>query len=442
MLTFYPSDASYPPQKGPLEPEPVSPNRKRSHKLFLESSLDQIPSPKRNCSGPIAEWLESIPSESCEEESAWPDAILEDPGLNMEYIQDADGYVIPPTPTRSSGAPSNISVSSAGSSRKKLVEDPSYRQVNLGLNNIYLRPPTDPVPEHVAQLLTEIRRSNESPSPSLDQVRQDADLQALEMCASETEVEQYFNKNLFPVPGSSETLRRTDKNPMSKNTVPEIDSRMKLSTPVPDALFGYNRMAFFQHKAHLIMADEFSPNPLNIVFPFLLVEFKGDGPSGNGSLWAATNQCLGGSASCINISERLNRRVGEYNIEGFNTTVFSIAMSGSEARLFVSWKQDNVSYYTQKVDSFALQRAEHYLEFRNYVLNIIDWGLKTRLERIQTLLDQLFEEDRKALSQMAKSRQPPSDDTSNEEGSKKRRDSSSSARRGRPRRVQEPGPAE
>ncbi|PQE14068.1 hypothetical protein CJF30_00006856 [Rutstroemia sp. NJR-2017a BBW] len=255
----------------------------------------------------------------------------------MEYTQDADGYVIPPTPTRSSGAPSNISVSSAGSSRKKLVEDPSYRQVNLGLNNIYLRPPTEPVPEHVAQLLAGIRRDNESSGPSLDQVRQDADLQALEM---------------------------------------------------------------------------------------------------------STNQCLGGSASCINISERLNRRVGEYNIEGLNTTVFSIAMSGSEARLFVSWKQDNVSYYTQKVDSFALQRAEHYLEFRNYVLNIIDWGLKTRLERIQTLLDQLFEEDRKALSQMAKSRQPPSDDTSNEEGSKKRRDSSSSARRGRSKRVQEPGPAE
>jgi hypothetical protein len=358
----------------------------------------------------------------------------------MEYTQDADGYVIPPTPGRSQ-APSNITGSSTGSSRKKLVEDPSYRQVNLGLNNIYLRSPTEPVPEHVAQLLTEIRRGNESPGPSLDQVRQDTDLQALEMCASETEVEQYFNKNLFPVPGSSEALRRTDKNPMSKNTVPEIDSRMKLSTPVPDALFGYNRMVFFQHKAHLVMADEFSPNPLNIVFPFLLIEFKGDGPSGNGSLWAATNQCLGGSASCINISERLNRRVGEYNIEGFNTTVFSIAMSGSEARLFVSWKQDNESYYTQKVDSFALQRAEHYLEFRSYVLNIIDWGLKARLERIQNLLDQLFEEDRKALSHIAKSRQPPSDDTSNE-GSKKRRDSSSSARRGRPRHVQDPGLAE
>ncbi|KAF4637559.1 hypothetical protein G7Y89_g541 [Cudoniella acicularis] len=37
------------------------------------------------------------------------------------------------------------------------------------------------------------------------------------------------------------------------------------------------------------------------------VEFKADGPGGSGSLWVATNQCLGASVSCVNIAERLNR---------------------------------------------------------------------------------------------------------------------------------------
>jgi hypothetical protein len=441
MLTVYASDALYRPQTGLQELEPDSPNRKRSHTLFLESSFDRIPSPKRNCSGPIAQWLESIPSDSWEEESPWPNATLEDPAIDMEYTQDADGYVIPPTPGRSR-APSNISVSSASSSRKRLIEDPDYRAINLRANNIFLRSPTAPIPEYVTLLLDDMRKAHGSPSPSLDQVRQDSDLQALEDCKSEDKVEEYFKATIFPRPHETDLLARISRLPMSKKAVPEVEPRSKLSTPQPDLLFGYNRDILLQHTSQLLeMGTDFVANSLNVVFPFLIIEFKADGPTETGSLWAATNQCLTATASCINIGERLNDRAARYNCGRFDTTVFSIAMNGTEARLFVSWKQDNDSYYTQKVDSFALQRAEHYLEFRNYVLNIIDWGLKTRLERIQNLLDQLFEEDRKALSHMAKSRQPPSDDTSNE-GSKKRRDSSSSARRGRPRHVQDPGLAE
>ena len=47
-------------------------------------------------------------------------------------------------------------------------------------------------------------------------------------------------------------------------------------------------------------------NTQGLVYPFFVIEFKADGPGGSGSMWVATNQCLGGSASCVKIAERLN----------------------------------------------------------------------------------------------------------------------------------------
>jgi hypothetical protein len=79
-----------------------------------------------------------------------------------------------------------------------------------------------------------------------------------------------------------------------------------------------------------------------------------------------------GSASCVNIAERLNRRLRQEKVQFVDSAVFSIAMNGTEARLYVSWKDDKLHYYMQKVNSFFLQDPEHHLRFRKYVRNIID----------------------------------------------------------------------
>ncbi|KAG9234318.1 hypothetical protein BJ875DRAFT_461828 [Amylocarpus encephaloides] len=42
-------------------------------------------------------------------------------------------------------------------------------------------------------------------------------------------------------------------------------------------------------------------------------------------------------------------------------------MNGTEARLYISWKHDELKYYTRKVDSFLLQKPKDYVEFRKYV---------------------------------------------------------------------------
>jgi hypothetical protein len=53
----------------------------------------------------------------------------------------------------------------------------------------------------------------------------------------------------------------------------------------------------------------------------------------------ATNQCLGGSASYVNIAERLNRRLKQCKsdeVRPIDSAALSIAMNGTEARLYIS----------------------------------------------------------------------------------------------------------
>ena len=59
-------------------------------------------------------------------------------------------------------------------------------------------------------------------------------------------------------------------------------------------------------------------------------------------------------------------------VRSIGSAVFSVAMNGTEARLYISWKHDDLDYYMRKVESFLLQKPNDYLEFRKYVRNIID----------------------------------------------------------------------
>ena len=143
----------------------------------------------------------------------------------------------------------------------------------------------------------------------------------------------------------------------------------------------------------------------------------------HGSLWVATNQCLGGSASCVNIAERLNRQLRQCDnqeIKPIDSAAFSIAMNGTEARLYISWKHNELDYYVRKVDSFLLQKDRDYIDFRKHMLNIIDWGKGKRLKQIRDSLDILVEENRKTASQQAKSRPPPTDDSANSKSYKRK----------------------
>ena len=121
--------------------------------------------------------------------------------------------------------------------------------------------------------------------------------------------------------------------------------------------------------------------------------------------------------------QRRLRQCKSDKVQAIDSAAFSISMNGTEARLYISWKHNDLDYYMRKVDSFLLQKPKDFVEFRKYVRNIIDWGKDKRLEEIRKSLDSLLEENRKTASQRAKSRRPPSDDSASS-SSRKRRASS------------------
>ncbi|KAH8759497.1 hypothetical protein F5883DRAFT_648095 [Diaporthe sp. PMI_573] len=422
------------------KPEPRPPKRPAS---FLKGFVDPVHLHSRpeSLHTFVSDWLESVGSDRkkrCRSDShlhrSDDDPVsrqLTRSAPEMGNTRDADGFVVPPTPsstgTRSYCAGTgSVAPSDASSSRRSgrsLVEDPLYRDMNLAANNIYIRPLNEQFPEDIADLVEYVRQDRDSPDPSLDQVRQDDELNALWMGTGEPEVEDYFTGKIFPKPGASDTLKRSDRQPMAKHAVPSSDPSLKVSTPVPDMLYGYNRHAAFprQQSQLISMGTGMVANNQSLIYPFFVIEFKSDGPSGAGSLWVATNQCLGGSTSCVKIAERLNdqlRGCKSDNIKPIDSAAFSIAMSGTEARLHVSWKHNELAYYMANVESFLLQKPADYIEFRKYVRNIIDWGKHKRLNEIRDSLDSLLEEGRKRTSQAAKSRQPPPAGSASSNGKK------------------------
>lgn len=420
------------------QPKPTP--SKRPYASFLEDFVDPVDTGRCPASVHtfVSEWLESA-GEDRERRSRSDSHLHHSDGGPIPRqltksapepndARGAAGFAMPPTPVctgsrsyRDSHAgsvvPSGLTGASRASGRtsaSRLIEGPTYRRSNLAVNNIYLQDSLEQAPEHITDLINHVRNDRGSPGPSPDEVRQDGELRRLRRGAMESEIETYLKDKMFPKPRADDILDRADNLPMLKHTVPSTGARLKVSNPVPDILYGYNYEGAFPQQQAEISSMELDPtaNSQGSLYPFLVIEIKGDGPNSVGSIWAATNQCLGGSAACINIAEDLNRRLTNCEsdeVRPFRSAVFSIAMRGTEARLYISWKHNELAYHTANVGDFLLQDPQHHLEFRKYVLNIFDWGRDERHKEIQNSLDSLQEYSRLGNSEAAKARSPPSD---------------------------------
>ncbi|KAF9762900.1 hypothetical protein IL306_003293 [Fusarium sp. DS 682] len=411
------------------------PKPKLPYASFLETFVDPFqPDPHAASKHSfVLEWLESLGS--VRDTYSRSDSYLlpaDESPIPRRFARSApaigsrlntDGYLVPTTldwtgdrsrADMESESKTGTGTGSSGSSGKGLVSNPIYREVNLAANDIYFRDRDEPVPQIITDIVQLIRRDRDSPGPSPEDVRHDVALGTLLKGTPENQVEKYFHINIFPEPEPRGKLKRLDKSPMAKHTMPNTESGPKLSTPVPDILYGYNRMFAFSglHKQLITMGTEVNANNQfeSMLYPFLVVEFKGDG----GSMWVAENQCLGASAACVNMADSLNRRLRQCKstfLPPIDNAAFSIAMNGYEARIHISWKENELDTYMVTTDVFHLHDPEHYIKFRKYVRNIIDWGRGARLEAIRKSLDSLWEdqeERREAASAAAKARKPPS----------------------------------
>lgn len=346
----------------------------------------------------------------------------------MGTKRDADGFLPPPTPESDEcnfilGSPSVMTSSSPSSGSDTLaVESPHYRTHNLVMNQIFFQKPTSPLPRKARTLLQTIRAPRESPGLSFEAVDKAIELLfELEQGCKEDGVRNFMTRVIFPQHASdsnyglSTGLDISEGDCMSKHfisTNPYLPN-VKVSQPRPGLLYGYSKTPNRAFTGPQYIAQSML-HPTNTVyagataqglrFPFCAVEFKADGSEN----WVAENQCAGALSTSLNALEWLNDSVREKGVdEQVDNLCYGICACNNYAKLYIAWKEDS-ECHLQQVDAFWLSRPKELQNFREQVLNILDWGMGARLDQIRSVLDTLFEETITRKSGAAKTRGPPS----------------------------------
>lgn len=260
-------------------------------------------------------------------------------------------------------------------------------------------------------------RKRESPEPHPDQLLKSKGYTNIVDGCTEEDVRHFFVKHIQQDCEESDRVKVSHDAPMRAEwrIGNENNESLPISIPKPDILYGYQAEDGFKyHRTQLAsLGRSMASNGPGNILPFFVVELKSQGPGSRGSLWVAENQVLGGASSCVSMVSYLNDQLratasshGE-PVHQIDTATFSVAMSNTEARLYISWEKEKFHYYTQRYKSFALAEPEQYLEFRRYVRNIIDWGAHERLDSIRHALDDYIEDIRVQTPTNAKGRERP-----------------------------------
>jgi hypothetical protein len=289
-----------------------------------------------------------------------------------------------------------------------LVQDPEYRELNLAHNGIYFRKMDEKLPTHVQSVVDEMFKGRQSPEPEAEAIKNDTDLEdLLYVNGGEEKVTQYLRNHIFERPEAApERLQglgdlakfyplRQEHIPATLDGDPEID--LRVSQPKPDILYGYTRQAFTSTQQRQLLTmkkTQYTANDNGPIYPFFVIELKGDAVN----LWVADNQCIGGAATCVNMVDKLNQCINGQAISAVDSMVFGVTTNGSEARLFVSWKENDKggsgveAYYMQQIKGLLVYEPEQYLVFRRFVRNVLEWGKEHRRGQIGAVLDALREE--------------------------------------------------
>jgi hypothetical protein len=404
---------------------------------FLKDFVDPVhPDPRPTSIHTfVFEWLESVRSDRanrCRSDShlhySESDPIprqLTRSELKMGYTKDADGCIAPPTTASTRSRGSNQATEDSTSSTAS-VRHPSYRRNNLTSNNIHIRDSGNQLPNYVSSRVEKLRVKRDSPGPSSEQMAgYSASLDRLARGCTEADVEGFLEDAIFPKDsdltyGYPAGLESAKSSLMSSHLIPNNpNSPFRISGPKPDLLYGYSGAlsdGAFTQPQFLAQTSLYPQNTRfaeataqGLRFPFLAIEFKAAGGT-RGDLWVATNQCAGASSACLNAFDQLNTSLPKHlSVQYVENLSYSIAVDNNTAQLYISWKEDGLNYYVQRVGAFLLSDPEHFKSFRKHVRNILDWGKDTRLKQIRDALDIILGENRKKAMEHAKTRQSPSD---------------------------------
>lgn len=366
-------------------------------------------------------WLDQLPSHRSTTREAMSLACLE-PDAIQEPCSNTQGCIgsnIQLTPIRSLRSGTEYTTPSRRThitNRDPIISKSTYRQDHLEPNNIIFLPFRVPLPDHVAKLCSGIENARKSPEPPSHEVQKETGILDDLQCggSNQNTIHEYLLETFFPYKEAREkNLKKDGKTEFFRRFVPDSSSSpAKVATPRPDMVYGYDAgsQGPFSEAQRLSVGgwtEASTVNNLGLAFPFFIIELKAGGHV-NGNIWVATNQCLGGFTTCVNVVHRLNQLLAKYpGSKIMEDTSFSIAMDQRTATIYVSWRGEELKYFTREVDTFLLKHPTQFLRFRKIVKNILDWGAEKRLEEIRAALDYIIEEDRKAVSLAAKARSQP-----------------------------------
>lgn len=236
-----------------------------------------------------------------------------------------------------------------------------------------------------------------SPEPTVEEVATDSELKELRGLAYEHDVVDVFLKKFAPPNTTHAPVFKLSRQVhIREKHVPSSPSAIKgvkISKPMPEIIYGYSSKAFprdaeaLDSKARV----DVDANDAGLMLPFLAIEAKGQWPGTSGNLCVAENQAIGSSVVCVKIAEDLRKCVEE-SANTLDTTAFSIATNGSEARLFITWRERSDVYKMKLLRSYCLVEAGQCIQFRRAVRNILQWGYTDRLNHIHTCVGIIFEE--------------------------------------------------
>lgn len=315
---------------------------------------------------------------------------------------------------------------------ESLVNIGDYRDKNLKENKIeYRREGDGSLPDRVAQLWAELE------SPPTDHTLfsmarmgiNDVIFQILKTLQDDSEREgeiySYMTQNVFPqqtpltLMGWGVELKDCQSSQFQKCAVPGASQlgHIRVSRPKPDVAYGYGTTAF--SSSQLSLASFIEPEggraTLTCYYPFLVVEVKSVG----GSRRVAINQCMGGSATCVNIIKGLNRLAERYEVDPVDSTSFSIAVNPDRADIFVTW-EDGDCFRMQRLHIINLNTTQDLQRFQNIVRSILGWGREKRLPAIKKVMNDIWKAKSKAEKANAKQREPPSSRENDKKRGKRR----------------------
>ncbi len=169
-----------------------------------------------------------------------------------------------------------------------------------------------------------------------------------------------------------------------------LSSLPRVSTPRPDLAYGIKDRVFTQReKAVKLLHLRFVEVSRGIAFPFFAAEFKG---AGGNMAEAEVQACRTGGAMVIALRELQKIPGREWKQAGADTSTFTftLAMSTSQVQLHVHWAEivpgNQPIYHMHLLHDYSLNRASNYRDIRRVLNNILDWGLKDRLNEGKEIL--------------------------------------------------------